>query len=306
MGKRAASDTSKAVQRTLFPTAVQPEAPKAVQPVAPEAVQPVAPEQSVEMIVDDVVDDQLDQPVATEQTEQPVAPAEETPPVAPTEETPSTPAKKKAKSEPATPPAKPKPMAAGTATVSIGAAASGAGNLVAAPLKEPPTAPTATRISLGLPETMPLRPEKPSDHQIATGHAQTVTQYMRKLEPYVRAKLTLKMSKMPGVMLQTPLHAQVSPSIAENDAAILKSFKEPLNKDNCLRALQSTGMYEASVPLWKLNLSGKEWEGFFPTSLRGRNTRQPVAPGQGPSSYGLTRSKRSSAASFSRASFHPR
>ena len=226
--------------------------------------------------------------------------------MAPTEETPSTPAKKKAKSEPATPPAKPKPMAAGTATVSIGAAARGAGKLVAVPLKEPPTAPTETRIALGLPECMPMRPEKPSEHQIATGHASTVKQYMNKLEPYVRTKLTVKLAKHPGVMLDSPLHFQVSPKITENDEQVVKSFKEPLNKENCLRALQSTGMYEASVPVWKLNLSGKEWEGFFPTSLRGRNTRQPVAPGQGPSSYGLTRSKRSSAASFSRASFHPR
>ena len=70
---------------------------------------------------------------------------------------------------------------------------------------------TRRRRALDLPDSISLRPEKPSNELIEAGQACTVRAYMKRLEPYVRARLSIFLSKRAGIMPKTPSYAQVSP-----------------------------------------------------------------------------------------------
>ena len=108
---------------------------------------------------------------------------------------------------------------------------------------------------------IPLRPQTPSRESISNDTACSVRSFIKRLDPYIRAKLSYALKETPGVWLSSPLHRQTSPKIEDKDVAVT-GYKEPFDDEHCLIALKKAGLYESSAPMWKLNLTNTEWEGF--------------------------------------------
>lgn len=102
-------------------------------------------------------------------------------------------------------------------------------------------------------------PTKPSQSDIDAGVAIPVRQYMEALIPYVQARLTafLKQQKAPHCGRSL---TEVPPfQISQDAKKSYKNFREPWNMNNCLVALTSTHLYEASGNVFWLDVLGTKF-----------------------------------------------
>ena len=98
------------------------------------------------------------------------------------------------------------------------------------------------------------RPLKPAQADIDAGVASSVSDYMKELVPYVQERL-LALLKTTGAFEWTL--AEAPPLQISSDAQkAFKNFKEPWNMQNCLAALTSTQLYEASGNIFWLDILG--------------------------------------------------
>ena len=81
---------------------------------------------------------------------------------------------------------------------------------------------------------------------------------MEKLVPSVVHRLSMKLYLEPRVNLRDPLTHQVAPPIVAKKSAV-SNFREPFSKDSCVASLKSTGLYEAALPIWRVNPLATEW-----------------------------------------------
>jgi len=100
-------------------------------------------------------------------------------------------------------------------------------------------------------------PTMPSQSDIESGMAIQVKEYMKALVPYVHAGLTaflrLRDPNFKGL-------AEAKPFEITSDAKVnLKTFRESWQMENCLRALNSTQIYEAAGNVFWLDVLGDKF-----------------------------------------------
>ena len=101
-------------------------------------------------------------------------------------------------------------------------------------------------------------PTKPSQSDIDAGIAIPVKEYMKAFIPYVQTQLTAflkqKDSRFAGALAESPPF-----QISQDAQKAFKNFREPWQMCNCLNALTSTQLYEASGNVFWLNVLGTKF-----------------------------------------------
>ena len=190
-----------------------------------------------------------------------------------------------------------------------GAPASGGDDVVAStvlglPSTTAPPTPAEARTVLGLPSTTaPPTPAFPSAKEQQAADPEAIAQYMEQLVPSVVHRLSMKLYEDPRLNLRVPLKHQVAPPIASTKS-LVSNFREPFNSDNCIASLHSTGLYEAALPIWRVNPLATTWrdyslvvgantwsqleacEGFWSSETHRSNGNRYIYPGFIPSACG--------------------
>ena len=112
------------------------------------------------------------------------------------------------------------------------------------------------RLLLSLPRCDTSPPKYPSESDISKGIAMPLEDFAAIQYKCVVQKLSLFLYDDKDVALRQPLYKLPAPKIADEASGsgnTMTSFKEPWNYQNCLTCLEKTGLYESTLPVWKLN-----------------------------------------------------
>ena len=104
----------------------------------------------------------------------------------------------------------------------------------------------------------------PSDEEISKGSGASVEQWMAEVIPCVHHHLLLHLIGIDeqedlANPLQKPLHEHAPLAIVADTTATVKNFKEPWNSKNCVDALTTTDLYEASGSIFWLDTLEWQW-----------------------------------------------
>ena len=126
-----------------------------------------------------------------------------------------------------------------------------------------PAAPISKAAALDIPETLPFRPQLPSEAEVAAGAAPSLKTYISHLYKSVVSRLSLFLYDCNSVALRAPLYKQKCPQIssASGDANLERptSFREAWDMQHCVESLSQNGIYEAAAPLWQFDPLLEHW-----------------------------------------------
>ena len=126
-----------------------------------------------------------------------------------------------------------------------------------------PAAPISKAAALDIPETLPFRPQLPSEAEVAAGAAPSLKTYISHLYKSVVSRLSLFLYDCNSVALRAPLYKQKCPQIssASGDTNLERptSFREAWDMQHCVESLSQNGIYEAAAPLWQFDPLLEHW-----------------------------------------------